>query len=71
MKYSVILLFLAAVTVAGCAQTQDQSAMQTKCAAGDQAACTQLAEAQRISRDLQAAGSPIPGPATAIGGVGQ
>lgn len=69
MKYSVILLLLAALAAAGCAQTQDQSALQTKCAAGDQASCAELAQAQR-AHDLQAMRSPIPSPATAIGSAG-
>ncbi len=68
MKYSVILLFLAAITAAGCAQTKDQSSLQAKCAAGDQASCTELAQAQR-ARELQAMRAPIPSPATAIAGA--
>jgi hypothetical protein len=69
MKYSMIMLLAAAMAAAGCAQTQNQSEMQSKCTAGDQAACTALAQAQH-AEELQAMRSPIPGPATAIGGIG-
>jgi hypothetical protein len=69
MKYSIVILLAAAMAAAGCAQTQDRGAMKSKCAAGDQPACTALAQAQQ-NDELQAMRSPIPGPATAVGGVG-
>lgn len=68
MKYSVILL-LALLAAAGCSQTQDQSGLQTKCAAGDQTSCTELAQAQR-AQELQSMHTRIPSPATAIGSAG-
>jgi hypothetical protein len=71
MKYPLMLLIVAVLAAAGCAQTQDQTGMQEKCAAGNQSSCTELAEAQRLDRELRAARSPIPSPALAIGGVGQ
>lgn len=70
MKYPVTLLFLAVVVAAGCVQTQDESALQAKCAAGDQASCTEVARNQR-ARELHPVRPPIPSPATAVGGVGQ